>query len=106
MAKNLTIFFKKLPKIFIFFQKIAIGNFLTFKCQFPGGTAALIYFVIYMTPLLCLSASIMSKKVAESIKSLVLDVKTGSGAMIPEEEGATKLAESMVRYNKLFINLN
>jgi len=47
-----------------------------------------------------ITASIMSKKVAESIKSLVLDVKTGSGAMIPEEEGATKLAESMVSCGK------
>jgi pyrimidine-nucleoside phosphorylase/thymidine phosphorylase len=41
-------------------------------------------------------ASIMSKKLAEGIDGLVLDVKTGSGAFMKEEKDAVFLAELMV----------
>ncbi|HKW55720.1 MAG TPA: thymidine phosphorylase [Candidatus Acidoferrum sp.] len=41
-------------------------------------------------------ASIMSKKLAEGIEALVLDVKTGSGAFMKSEEESIQLAEIMV----------
>jgi pyrimidine-nucleoside phosphorylase len=45
-------------------------------------------------------ASIMSKKLAEGIDTLVLDVKTGSGAFMKREEDAVRLAEIMVDTGK------
>ena len=41
-------------------------------------------------------ASIMSKKLAEGIDALVLDVKTGSGAFMKKEEDAVALAELLL----------
>ncbi|TVS12514.1 MAG: thymidine phosphorylase [Wenzhouxiangella sp.] len=42
-------------------------------------------------------ASILSKKLAEGLDGLVLDVKTGSGAVMPETGRAAELAEMLVR---------
>ena len=43
-----------------------------------------------------ISSSIMSKKIAEGIDGLVLDVKVGNGAFIPDEERAIELARTMI----------
>jgi pyrimidine-nucleoside phosphorylase len=43
-----------------------------------------------------IAASIMSKKLAEGLNGLVLDVKTGSGAFIPDSERAVELARTMI----------
>lgn len=50
------------------------------------------------TGLIC--ASIMSKKMAEGLDALVLDVKTGSGAFMRHEEDAVWLAEVMIETGK------
>ncbi len=43
-----------------------------------------------------IASSIMSKKIAEGTESLVLDVKVGSGAFLPEVDRARELAQTMV----------
>lgn len=43
-----------------------------------------------------IAASIMSKKLAESLDGLVLDVKLGAGAFLPDDDDAQTLARTMV----------
>ncbi len=47
-----------------------------------------------------IASSIMSKKMAEGINALVLDVKTGSGAFMKDYKRAVALAEAMVNIGK------
>lgn len=43
-----------------------------------------------------ITASILSKKLAAGLPALVMDVKTGNGAFMPEPEAARRLAENIV----------
>ena len=49
-----------------------------------------------------ITASIMSKKLAEGIDGLVLDIKTGSGAFMKSHQDATNLANSLIQTAKSF----
>ena len=44
-----------------------------------------------------ITASILSKKLAESLDALVMDVKVGSAALMPDLDAARRLARSIVR---------
>lgn len=47
-------------------------------------------------------ASIMSKKLAEGLDALILDVKTGSGAFMQDFDDSRKLAEALVKTGRNF----
>lgn len=49
-----------------------------------------------------ITGSIMSKKLAEGIDGLVLDVKTGNGAFMQKEKDAVALADSLIQTAKAF----
>ena len=49
-----------------------------------------------------ITASILSKKLAEDLDELVLDVKFGSGAFMPDRERAAELADSLVETGRAF----
>ena len=49
-----------------------------------------------------IASSIMSKKLASGAKSIVLDVKCGSGAFMKDVEGARTLATEMIRIGSSF----
>jgi pyrimidine-nucleoside phosphorylase len=49
-----------------------------------------------------IAASIVSKKVAEGLDALVLDVKVGSGAFLASEDAAVELARTMIRLSARF----
>ena len=49
-----------------------------------------------------ITASIMSKKIAEGAKHLVIDLKVGSGAFMPNLKRARELAENLVRTGASF----
>ena len=48
-----------------------------------------------------IASSILSKKFASGARAIVLDVKTGSGALMPTEEASIDLARAMVRIGAL-----
>lgn len=49
-----------------------------------------------------IASSIMSKKIASGSKSIILDVKFGSGAFMKTSKDAEKLAEAMIKIGKDF----
>ena len=60
-------------------------------------TTSLNFFIQFVgKSIYCFTASIISKKAAEMLDTLVLDVKVGKGAFIKDEMNARELASRMV----------
>ncbi len=49
-----------------------------------------------------ITASILSKKLAEGTQGIVMDIKVGSGAFMKTSKEATELAQSLLKTSKLF----
>jgi len=49
-----------------------------------------------------IASSIMSKKIAEGVDGLVLDVKRGSGAFLPDVERGLRLAQTMIGIGEVY----
>jgi len=58
-------------------------------------------FLLYVIVTLLSIASIISKKAAEGLDSLILDVKTGKGAMMKELKQSESLATKLVRKTEI-----
>ncbi len=74
-------------------KDIAPADKLIYSLRDVTGTVESIPFI---------TASIMSKKLAEGIDGLVLDVKTGSGAFMKKKTDALNLANSLINTAKNF----
>jgi len=104
----------KLESIPGFRTQLSAGEFIailkTLNCAMTGQTEKMVpadrkmYALRDVTATVesipLISASIMSKKIAEGADALVLDVKTGSGAFMPEKDKAVELARTMFAIGK------
>ena len=54
----------------------------------------------------CKSGSIVSKKAAEGLKALILDVKVGKAAMLSDETDARQLGRQLVNSNISSISIS